>query len=429
MRYKRKLRSRIILAFLIFGTLLSVLFALTALGMREYLEEDLIGQTAQRDLEAHIEQVNVDPDAAGQPFASRVSAWLLRPEQPANDLPVEFWALPTGVHNRLLDDKEYIVVVNKDKSVNGEPAWGYVVYDVTSDPQEKWLMALFLGGAFFVFLLLAFGLAVWSSKRIMAPLTDLARRIGILDTLEDGDSLALHYAQDEVGQLAAALDDYSERLTSLVQRDKEFNADVSHELRTPLAVIESATELLMAQTDLSDKTRARLKRIERAVRQSTALTSALLNLVRAEKMDRQTGEYYLVQKVVEQVVDFHRPQLGNKPVEVKIDVHEPLLVCAPDAAIAVALGNLIGNAFKYTPAGEITITVGEGRVVVEDTGPGVEDQELPNLFGRHYRGTGATGKGSGLGLAIVKRLCELYEWRVDIATREAGGLRATLDFT
>jgi signal transduction histidine kinase len=92
------------------------------------------------------------------------------------------------------------------------------------------------------------------------------------------------------------------------------------------------------------------------------------------------------------------------------------------------MGNLIGNAVRYTPSGEILITVGNGRVLVEDTGPGIPETELAHVFERHFRGRGASGKGSGLGLAIVKRLCDLYGWSISFRNRESGGLRAELKF-
>jgi signal transduction histidine kinase len=275
---------------------------------------------------------------------------------------------------------------------------------------------------------MALMLAVWSSKRIMAPVSDLARRISGMGQDIHPEPLAPAYADDEVGQLAGALDEYADRLTALVVRDKEFNADVSHELRTPLSVIQSATELLMAQGDLEEKTKTRLERIKRATKQSTELTEALLHLVRAERVDRATGEYYRIDKIVDEVVDFKKHQLGRKPVEVRVHVEDSFLVCAPDAVIAVTLGNLIGNAFKYTPKGSVDITVGDGLVIVEDTGPGLDDAELQKVFTRHYRGSTADGKGSGLGLAIVQRFCELYEWEVEIQARDVGGLRTTISF-
>ena len=68
--------------------------------------------------------------------------------------------------------------------------------------------------------------------------------------------------------------------------------------------------------------------------------------------------------------------------------------------------------------------------MVEDTGPGVGEEELPRIFSRHYRGkTAGSSKGSGLGLAIVKRLCDLYGWQVTASNKDGQGLRAELLFS
>jgi signal transduction histidine kinase len=69
------------------------------------------------------------------------------------------------------------------------------------------------------------------------------------------------------------------------------------------------------------------------------------------------------------------------------------------------------------------------RVFIEDTGPGLSEEDARRLFERGYRGSGAGGtKGAGIGLAIVQRLCDLYGWRVGIAPRKDTGAVATLDF-
>ena len=85
-------------------------------------------------------------------------------------------------------------------------------------------------------------------------------------------------------------------------------------------------------------------------------------------------------------------------------------VIAPESVIAVTVSNLVSNAIRYTQEGEVVVLVGKGRLAVEDTGPGIPEEELARVMDRHYRGEKATGKGSGLGLAIVKRLCDLYGW-------------------
>jgi len=275
---------------------------------------------------------------------------------------------------------------------------------------------------------LSLAIAVWLSTRVLRPVTDLVARVRAFERGKQPPPLAPQFAADEVGELAAALDDYSHRLNELVVRDREFNADVSHELRTPLAVIRGATELLLAQEGLPDKTRERVRRIDRAARHSTELTQALLLLSRSERAAPTDGETSDVATVVEQVIDTYRPQLGNKPVEVVIERIAPAQVAAPSSVLAVALGNLVGNAFKYTPAGRVEVRIEAHRVQIADTGPGVGAHEATTLFERGVRGEGAVGAGAGLGLAIVRRLCELYGWRVSLAPREGGGAVATLEF-
>ncbi|MGO4779610.1 histidine kinase dimerization/phospho-acceptor domain-containing protein, partial [Lysobacter sp. 2RAB21] len=137
---------------------------------------------------------------------------------------------------------------------------------------------------------------------------------------------------DEVGQLAEALDDYAERLTNVVQRDREFNADVSHELRTPLAVIKGAVELLLSRPELEDKTRNRLLRIQRAEQQCTDLISALLLLSRSERGHGATD----IAKLSEQLLEAHRAQLGGKALALSVEGARGLVVDAPEAAVAVA---------------------------------------------------------------------------------------------
>jgi signal transduction histidine kinase len=309
--------------------------------------------------------------------------------------------------------------------------WAFLRLDMSSlKLNERQLLTALISTAV-AFAILSVLIGRWLSSRVMSPVTDLARRVQQMGRTGKPEELGLHFANDEVGQLAAALDNYSDKLTALVERDREFNADVSHELRTPLAVIASTTELLLSSDGVSDKIRERLKRIERASRQSTELTNALLLLSRSERSAPVDGETTAVAKVAEQVIDVYRSHLGRKPIDVKLVVEEDIEVVSPSSVVAVALGNLIGNAFKYTQQGEVIVTVGAGRgkVTVEDTGPGIKAEDAAKLFERGVRGeTSAGSKGAGLGLAIVLRLCQLYDWRVSLAPRPNIGTVATLDF-
>jgi signal transduction histidine kinase len=422
MQYRRRLRSRIVLSFLIFGTLLSVLFALSTLILQNYLEDQLIGATLQEELDDYITQLRLDPSVL-EPFYTRIQGYVTRPDDPNHTVAAQFRNLPTGTHDVVTALGVFKVAVRKD-----EDLWAFLIYDVSDNQKLKRQLIAALVGVVLLFSVLSFTLGAWSSRRVMKPVTDLANRLNMRTEERVTDRLSDHFADDEVGQLAAALDSYADRLHHLVERDREFNADVSHELRSPLTVITGATELLLAQPDLDEKVRTRLLRIARAARQSADITTALLHLVRAEQGIDKDSAAQNVSQVVREVVHLYEPLIGNKDLKLRVLENDRVSVIAPESVVAVAVGNLIGNAMRYTASGEVVITIGNGKAVVEDTGPGIPEEELEHVFERHYRGQNISGKGAGLGLAIVKRLCELYGWTIHFSNRESGGLRAELRF-
>ncbi|NBD96231.1 MAG: HAMP domain-containing protein [Gammaproteobacteria bacterium] len=422
MKYRRRLRSRLIVSFLLFGTLLSVLFAAAVLLLQSWLVDALISRTLADEIDQYIQGLREDPTLV-EPFYTRIEGYVTRPGR-ADIVPDPFRGLPSGVHDVVTEDARYKAAVRK-----ADDFWVFLTYDVSENQEVARRLQVALVAAVLLFALLSLALGIWSSSRVMAPVTELARRIEAMDEHSPPGNLARHFPEDEVGQLAAALDDYAHRLKDLVERDKAFNADVSHELRTPLAVISGATELMLAQPDQDERTRERLLRIARAARQSTDITTALLHLVRAERDADGEGRAHDVGHIAEQVIGNYRPLVGDRGLELNLRQDEPVSVIAPEAVIAVVLGNLVGNAIRYTAEGDVRVHVRAGQVAILDSGPGIEEKELPHVFDRHFRGRQASGtKGSGLGLSIVKRLCDLYGWRIEFANREEGGLAVTVKF-
>jgi signal transduction histidine kinase len=427
-QYRRRLRSRIIFSFALFGLALTALFAVSAVYLRSYLEDKLIGEALVKNVNDYALKFHEDPSNEFLAFQKIVGYVFAERKFP--NVPFAWRDLSNGVHDLTEPDGEGGRLIYKLAVLKQPAFWFFLKYDTTQERHSQRMLEGALVLVVLGFSILSLVLGFWSSSRVMQPVTDLAKRVQAMGRTGKAQPLRPHFEDDEVGQLAGALDDYSDKLTALVERDREFNADVSHELRTPLAVIATTTELLLTAENIPDKVRERLKRIERASRQSAELTNALLLLSRSERSAPVDGETTDVAKVVEQVIDVYRSNLGRKPVEVKLFIERPVEVVAPSSVVAVALGNLIGNAFKYTPHGDVIITVGAvpGKVTVEDSGPGIKAEDAEKLFERGVRGEGATGKGAGLGLAIVRRLCELYDWRVSLAPRPQGGAVATLDF-
>jgi signal transduction histidine kinase len=422
--YRRRLRSRIIASFVVLGFGLTALFAVSTLLLRARIENQLVEEWLQSEARAFLEfkREHPEPDALYKLSAQQIELYAYRPDSPR--IPLGWAELPSGVHDmrgghgedREVDFK--LVVERQDDMVT------FVKYPYGRQALGLQQMLVLLGASVVIFTGLAWLVGFWSSRRVMRPVADLVARLRAFHGEQKPQPLSPHFADDEVGQLASALDDYAYQLTERVTRDREFNADVSHELRTPLAVIRGATELLLGAPDLSDKMRARLQRIDRATQQCADLT-ALLMLSRNERGEGATD----VRRLVEQLAEANRVHLGNKPVQIRVDGQQGVLVDAPEAVLSVALGNLVGNACKYTAEGEVAITVLADRVEVADTGPGISAEDAEHLFDRGYRGKSAEGsKGAGIGLAIVRRLCELYDWRASIRPRTPQGAVATLEF-
>ena len=414
MQSRRKLRFRLVLSFALFGLGLSVLFASASLYVRAKVENQLVVTALQHDVDQAVDKVIKHP---GQPATSElIDAWMWS-DRTIYKAPLAWQNLATGVYDMHDVDadgrpRHYKLAVRRKDGIIG-----FVRYDISREDLGKRQLITSLVFSVLLFSLLSLAIGLWLSRKVLKPVTLLAQRIRDFRKAGKAEPLAQNFADDEVGELAHALDEYSVRLTAMVEHDREFNSDVSHELRTPLAVIASTTELLQGSPDLTPKLAERLKRIERASRQATELIEALLLLSRAERRGPTRGETTEVAKVAADVIDSQRPQVRGKPLEVELDARAPLSVNAPASVLSVALTNLIGNAIKYTLEGSVRVEITADRVEVVDTGPGIKPEDAERLFQRGVRGEGAGGSGAGLGLAIVRRLCDLYGWHVSMRPR------------
>ncbi|MEJ2789060.1 MULTISPECIES: HAMP domain-containing sensor histidine kinase [unclassified Pseudoxanthomonas] len=427
-RFRRRLRTRIILSFVLLGFCLTLLLAFSANWVRNRVEEDLVVDAMSQNISEYQRRY---VESGGRQRDLRVQtmrAYAFAPDkfdQLKNEQP-DWYELANGIHALSGTDEDgspfsYWLAVQKTPD-----AWFFLAYDMTESAKGKDKFNRALIGVVVVFTGISLLIGWWSASRVMSPVSELAARLRSYRGSSNPRALASHFPEDEVGELAKALDDYSGRLTEVVQRDREFNADVSHELRTPLAIIRGSVELMLSRPDMDEKTRTRIQRIQRAEQQCTDLISALLLLSRNERGHGNTD----VARVVDQLLDAHRATLGGKPLILRVEGEGGITVDSPEAALSVALGNLIGNAVKYTKDGEVVVRLLPDAVEVVDSGPGLSKEDAARLFERGYRGTHAGhSQGGGIGLSIVSRLCALYGWQVGVRPGDSKGVVATLRFS
>ena len=207
---------------------------------------------------------------------------------------------------------------------------------------------------------------------------------------------------------------------------------MSHELRTPISALRMFNELL--QDGAADDPATRAEFLETSRVQIERLDWLASNLLELSKLDSGLVALDLrpddLRTVVESAIEQARPSAERKGVALLAELPpEPLRFPHDPPRLGQVLGNLVGNAVKFTPAGgRVTVTLSrtrEGvRITVRDTGIGIETDELPHVFERFYRGSRANevrASGSGLGLAIARSIVEMHGGRISIASRVGQG--------
>jgi PAS domain S-box-containing protein len=225
-------------------------------------------------------------------------------------------------------------------------------------------------------------------------------------------------------ELAAA----NERLTELDRLKSKFVSDVSHELRTPIANLKLHVELL--EHGRAEKREHYLSVVKQQSRRLGELVDDILNLSRLEMgRERTTLGPVDLNFVVEQIVAAHQPRAESAGLQLSFEPQPDLAPVRGEVnQLAQVVTNLVINALNYTLEGSVRVstfqTAEETCLQVEDSGIGIDPEDLPNIFDRFYRGRRSQRSetpGTGLGLSIVKEIVDLHEGRIEVDSRVKQG--------
>jgi signal transduction histidine kinase/CheY-like chemotaxis protein len=230
--------------------------------------------------------------------------------------------------------------------------------------------------------------------------------------------------------LYAELDDRAAQLRDADERKTRFLADMSHELRTPLNSIVALTELLLDGATLEDEQATQVSFIRRTAEQQLRLVGDLLDIAKIEagKLDLTFGPVS-VAELFSLLRAQLRPLVSSDEVRLRFDVAPsvPVLHTDEDKLVQV-LRNLVGNALKFTRAGEVAVTAEPADDAVafriSDTGVGIAAGDLERIFdefaqvpGEHQR----AHEGTGLGLPLSRKLVEALGGRIDVVSEPGVG--------
>jgi two-component system OmpR family sensor kinase len=250
---------------------------------------------------------------------------------------------------------------------------------------------------------------------------------------------------DEIGKVARAFDQMSERIARSREAERELMAALSHELRTPMARIRVALDLAV-ESD-AETARASLADVAEDLTELDTLIGNIFSTTRLELAAAGRGDQPVplqraeidLAALVGKAVAHQRAQHPERPYQLEIGAGAAgRCVSVDPVLVRRAIENLLDNAHKYSPAGApVSVTVGLDvapdapafRIAIADRGFGIGADDLPRVSSPFFRAdrsrTRATG-GVGLGLALARRVVEAHGGKIAIASQLDAGTTVTL---
>jgi signal transduction histidine kinase len=334
------------------------------------------------------------------------------------ELPRHIAMLKPGEMHRVRSDGRLLDVLVRD----GDFGRLYITYDVSTHATQEAIAILVLAIGVGAIVTVAAFAASAISRRLVEPVTALAARLTEIDPGQRHVRIGAQFAGNELEPIARSVDMFMERLDGFVEREQSFTATASHELRTPLAVMRGAVELLETLTAERPAATKALARIQRAVREMTEFTDALLSLSREQQAGTGGDSACDVNAVLARVVEDQRSVSPGKRIVLQIDGGAPMQVAAPESMVAMTIGNLVRNAVQHGTGSEVLCRSHGRELVVMNAGalPTEHFAAAPRRFTTHPG-------GHGMGLYLVRRICERYGWAIRLENGPAG-VTATVGF-
>ena len=401
--------------FIIFAVLVSI-FTITWI-----LERSLIKQAMELEADAFISHYKLDKSFP-LPRTRNLRGYLSNSQTDVS-LPAEMKPLEPGLYPKMEISGRDTPVPVYVRDFDGNRL--YLIFEGANIDRLVGVFGLIPMSILLILIYTSSWIAYKLTWRAASPVLSLARNLRNTEP----DNLSLNVSTKEFSgdtkELAEALEEYGKRIDTFVDRERQFTADISHELRTPMTIIDGAAQFLEAEKDISAKGIERVKMIRRACRDMNDFSSAFFLLAREQQTNSDTSETNVNDLIEKQIIKFGA-LIDPKQVSLCIDTQHELIVDTHKRALEIIIGNILGNAIKYTEKCSIKITVKNNQVIVSDTGIGIPEELLPKLFERHVRGRGLNQAGEGIGLAIVKRLCDQFHWNISIKNKTNAGIEVTL---
>jgi len=269
-------------------------------------------------------------------------------------------------------------------------------------------------------------------RKILQNITSVTRKITSQNLAE---RLPLPPSQDEIRELTITINSMLDRIESSFNEIKQFTSDVSHELRNPLSAVKGEIEVVISRkrdaSDYLETMHICLERIDDLIKMVNDLF--LISRFDAKKYELELGRINIAD-LLREMYDFFLPLAQEKNIDFNIEQCDNVFAFVDRHKIPRLLSNLMDNAVKFTPENEsISLSLiehsHEAELNISDSGIGVPEKHLKNIFKRFYQVDQARSgaeHGAGLGLHICKRIVELHGGSISAIKNKPKGTTFTI---
>ena len=284
--------------------------------------------------------------------------------------------------------------------------------------------------------ILSAGVGAFMVGRALQPIEEMAERTRHITAFNLNERINLEHWPAELKELGLTFDDMLNRLKKAFDRLSDHVSILAHELRNPINVLLGEAEVVLTRERDAGEYR---KVIESSIEEFGRLSRMIDSLLFIARFDIKESalkrEEIDVCHELTNIADFYGALGEDK--EIVVQCHTEVWLFADSALFRRAVGNLLSNALRYTPAGGRISLAGRYaedlsvEVTVSDTGCGIREEDLPHIFDRFYRAEATKNlapEGTGLGLAIVKSIMEHHGGTITIDSAPSRGTSVTLRF-
>jgi signal transduction histidine kinase len=297
--------------------------------------------------------------------------------------------------------------------------------------QLLWLLFWVMVFVYLLFLLLIAYLGWYYSGKALQPIASIVREVQQMNYIRPGNRLTVK-GEDEIGELSLTINQLFERIDQAFVIQKRFVSHASHELMNPLTSITAQLEVAMLNDRDAEVYKKVIASVLEDMKRLNEISHLLLDLTR---LDAGVQHFPMKEVDVDEVLwgSFQTIRSGHPEYQIEYvpewnpeHFGQPLILANADLMKLVFI-NLMENACKFSDNKKVVVKLAEhspGVYVVEfiDTGIGIPESELKNLFEPFFRGAKSRKyKGYGIGLSIVKRILDIHQFRYEVKSTPGVG--------